>query len=122
MHHKDKDGVTRHVLKPTRWMSTSPFILKRLSKKCPRGSKSAGGHEHTTLFGAEKAKAAAVFSPALCKEVLLGVQEQLQAETKATNPHVGSLLRSPMPVYNLRETDKLLEVRPDDDSQHKFED
>ena len=76
MQHRDKDGVLRHVLKPTRWMSTSPYILKRLSRKCPRGCKSVGGHEHTTLFGAEKTKAASVYPPALCREILLGTREQ----------------------------------------------
>ena len=77
MQHIESDGKASDVLKPTRWMSTSACLLKRLTKKCP------GDHEHTTLLGASKTKAAAIYPPELCRQLLLGVQDQFQLEAKA---------------------------------------
>ena len=47
----DKDGETRHVFKPTRWMSSAPELIKRLGRKCGRTGPNGCRHRHTILFG-----------------------------------------------------------------------
>ena len=37
MVHVDKSGKEWPVLKPTRWLSSSPALLRRLGRKCPPG-------------------------------------------------------------------------------------
>ena len=90
MTHKGKDGVERPVLKPTRWLSSRPALLARLERKCPNGCNTRFGHKHTVLFGKEKTQAAAVYPPELCRQILLGIQDQLKREAAAMGPYLGN--------------------------------
>lgn len=118
----DRDGVVRHVLKPARWMSSSTCILQRLSRKCPRGSKSAGGHEHTTLFGKEKTQVASIYPPALCTEILLGARDQLHAKLTPANAYLGNIMKSSFPVCDLSGRQEYGEVRPTTDGPSDMDD
>ena len=53
----DANGLPTPAKKPTRWMSSSPFMLQRLSKRC------SGDHVHQHLVGG-RAKAAEDYSMA----------------------------------------------------------
>eukprot|EP00969_Alexandrium_andersonii_P003296 141491-Alexandrium_andersonii.AAC.1 len=72
------------VRRPTRWMSSSPEILKRVCLRCSNEGRNAGGpmlHEHAVLqgrdgSGANLTAAAAVYPPALRKAILRGVAAQ----------------------------------------------
>eukprot|EP00972_Heterocapsa_arctica_P073473 10852117-Heterocapsa_arctica.AAC.1 len=48
------------VFKPTRWLSSSPGILARLTRKCSRAQ-----HDHVHIVGG-RAAAAAIYPPNLC--------------------------------------------------------
>ena len=101
MTHTDSDGKVWPVLKPTRWMSSSPELLKRLGRKCERGSGSRYGHKHTILFGKSKTTAAAVYPPELCRQILLGIKDQLHVEAMAKYPSINCISKCDLPVYNL---------------------
>eukprot|EP00969_Alexandrium_andersonii_P072152 3184232-Alexandrium_andersonii.AAC.1 len=72
------------VRKPTRWMSSSPEILKRVCLRCSNEGLGAGGpklHERAVLqgrggSGANSTAAAAVYPPALCTAILRGIAAQ----------------------------------------------
>ena len=66
-------------MKPTRWLSSSPCLLQRLGKKCPRNR----SHRHALLLGKERTTAAAVYPPALCRSILIGIQEEALREAKS---------------------------------------
>ena len=64
----DKQGITRAVKKPTRWMSSSKEILSMMSNVCP------GDHEHADLLNGQ-AKLAAIWPNNLCVEILKGMRD-----------------------------------------------
>ena len=61
------------VKKPTRFLSSSPFLLRELDRRC------RGGHAHQRLFQS-RAAAAAVYPPGLCRAILRGAEKQSQHE------------------------------------------
>ncbi len=70
------------VRKPTGWMSNSPEILKKLSKRCHgrRGACSRrGGGRHATASG-RLAREAAVYPFKLCRAILEGCRNQLMRD------------------------------------------
>jgi len=71
------------VKKPTGWMSNSPEILKKLSKRC-RGvgecSRRTGGR-HATASG-RVAREAAIYPFKLCRAILEGCKNQLLKDGK----------------------------------------
>jgi hypothetical protein len=72
------DGQVGPVYKPTAWMSNSPAVLSRLTRKCSRGL-----HQHVHLIGGRAAKAAV--NPAnLCLQILKGIRDQVRRD-EATN-------------------------------------
>ena len=71
----DADGLPMPAKKPTRWMSSSPFMLDRLSRRC------SGDHVHQHLVGG-RAKAAEDYSIELVTEILRGVRDTADAEEK----------------------------------------
>ena len=121
MEQKDNDGVVRPVLKPTRWLSSSPALLARLGKKCPSGTGSRYSHKHVVLFGKKKTQAAAEYPPELCRQILLGAQDQLKREAKAIGPFLGNLMKKTLPVYDLSNSSEKLEVVPDNNGD-QYED
>ena len=68
----DADGLPMPAKKPTRWMSSSPFMLDRLSRRC------SGDHVHQHLVGG-RAKAAEDYSIELVTEILRGVRATADA-------------------------------------------
>eukprot|EP00969_Alexandrium_andersonii_P044191 1939123-Alexandrium_andersonii.AAC.1 len=72
------------VQKPTRWMSSSPEILRRACLQWSNEGLSAGDpklHGHAVLqgkdaSGANLTAAAAVYPPALCAAILRGIAAQ----------------------------------------------
>jgi hypothetical protein len=66
----DELGVKKLVMKPTRWLSSSEAMLRRLSSKCQRD------HEHGSLLNG-KAAQAAVYLDRLCVEILKGMRDTI---------------------------------------------
>ena len=71
----DTDGIPTPAKKPTRWMSSSPFMLNRLSRRCK------GDHVHQHLVGG-RAKAAEDYSVELVSDILRGMRDTADAEEK----------------------------------------
>ena len=69
----DPSGVPTPAKKPTRWMSSSPFMLQRLSRRC------SGEHQHQHLVGG-RAKAAEDYSLDLITEIRRGMRDPADAE------------------------------------------
>ena len=67
------DGVPTPAKKPTRWMSTSPQMIKRLSRRCSKT------HEHQHLVGG-RAKAAEDYSLELVTDILRGIRDTADHE------------------------------------------
>ena len=63
----DMDGNPTPAKKPTRWMSSSAMMLKRLSRICSKN------HQHQHLVGG-RAKAAEDYSFELVTEILRGIR------------------------------------------------
>ena len=61
-------------------MTNSPCIAKKLSLRCPN-TKEHSVHDQVILIN-ERAKAAAVYPPALCRAVCIGLTEQIDADRK----------------------------------------
>ena len=72
-------GGSGPALKPTRFLSSSPAILQNLEKRC------RGGHSHVQVLG-ERAAAAAIYPPGLCRAVLRGLGRQMAEEGKPAPP------------------------------------
>jgi hypothetical protein len=66
----DELGVKKLVMKPTRWLSSSEAMLRRLSSNCQRD------HEHGSLLNG-KAAQAAVYPDRLCVEILKGMRDTI---------------------------------------------
>ena len=69
----DSQGEPTPAKKPTRWMSSSPHMLKRLSKRCK------GLHVHQHLIGG-RAKAAEDYSLDLISEIIRGMRDTADHE------------------------------------------
>ena len=66
----DELGVQKLVMKPTRWLSSSEAMLRRLSSNCQRD------HEHGSLLNG-KAAQAATYPEKLCVEILQGMRDAI---------------------------------------------
>jgi hypothetical protein len=69
----DRDGTSKPVKKPTRWLSNAPALLRHLTGRC------AGKHEHTRLLGG-RAAGAAVYPPGLVLAIVRGLQAQREED------------------------------------------
>jgi hypothetical protein len=101
--HMCQFGMTTHsahgaapVLKPTRFLSSAPEVLKSLSRRCPRD------HTHQRLSGG-RASGAAVYPPELCKAMLRGIDAQMRREGLVMNRRLAELLDSGCAVYSLEQ-------------------
>ena len=88
-------------MKPTRWLSSAPAILRRLGRQCPNSKGAKVGHKHMILLGHDKTDKAAEYPPELCREILRGVQDQLQLEAQKWKGFIGHVGISQQPVYDL---------------------
>ena len=71
----DANGLLTPAKKPTRWMSSSPRMIHRLSRRC------SGDHAHQHLVGG-RAKAAENYFIELVTEIIRGVRDTADAEDK----------------------------------------
>ena len=71
-------------MKPTRWLSNSPYVLNILSRRCARD------HHHQVLIGG-RAQQAQVYPEELCCCILKGLRRQLNADGILSNRFVGSI-------------------------------
>ena len=70
--------------KPTRWASSSPHMLRRLSKRCSKN------HEHQPLVGG-RAKACENYPPELITEILRGIRDTADHEEEWGDECLSSL-------------------------------
>ena len=77
-------GVPMAAKKPTRWASSSPHMLKRLSKRCSKT------HEHQQLQGG-RAKACENYPIELITEILRGIRDTADHEEEWGDECVSSL-------------------------------
>ena len=85
MEMKDDDGVMKPVLKPTRWLSNSPYLLHALNRRCNHE------HEHTNLIRG-RARKAQVYPHRLCTSILRGLRRQLLCDGVMSKTFVGSIV------------------------------
>ena len=64
----DESGASVPIMKPTRWLSSSIQMLRRLSSKCKNE------HKHGSLLNG-KAAGAAIYPQKLCVEILKGIRD-----------------------------------------------
>ena len=74
----DSSGVRHPVLKPTKWMSSSPHVIQRLTAKCSRD------HDHLPLQGKNLAEAA-FYPQELILAILRGIRDTYDAEASQTD-------------------------------------
>ena len=125
MAQRDRDGISRPVLKPTRWMTNCQGVAEELDRQCPRD------HQHTILVGG-RAKAAEIYPPALCRAIARGVRKHIEQDNhrdltrqgKASrtlssrcNDISGRYVTAPAPAFNL----ELLAVDVEDDGNFEEE-
>ena len=63
------NGEPLPALKPTRWISNSQWMIKRLSRRCSKD------HAHQPLTGRHKTRPAEMYSLELCVEFLRGMRD-----------------------------------------------
>ena len=73
----DQEGQAA-VLKPTYFMTNSPFIAHELGRVCQNGTGHRATHRHITLL-AGKAKHCQVYPQPLCEAICRGIKQQKQA-------------------------------------------
>ena len=71
----DANGNLVEAKKPTKWASSSPHMLKRLSTRCDKS------HSHEHLIGG-KAAAAAYYPAKLISQILRGIRDTADAEER----------------------------------------
>ncbi len=91
---RGSDGRLMPALKPTRFLSSSPFILEELSLRC------RGVHRHQQLIGG-RASAAAVYPPGLCRAILRGAQAQWESDCGRPPAAVLQAVESGTGLYDL---------------------
>ena len=85
----DPAGNMVEAKKPTKWASSSSYMLKRLSQRCD------GSHSHQHLAGG-RAVAAAYYSPKSISKILRGIRDTADAEHKECEwtPEMGRAMAS----------------------------
>jgi hypothetical protein len=82
------------AMKPTRFLSSAPEVLKLLGKKCTRE------HTHQRLAQG-RARDAAIYPPELCKAMLRGIEAQRRREGKTLSNSLQKDLDRGCAVYSL---------------------
>ena len=95
---RDPSGLMQPVLKPTRFLSSAPLLLKELARRC------SGEHSHTRLLGGCRAAAAALYPPGLCRAILRGIARQYRLDGKVVPAGVGRACRHGSSVVDLSES------------------
>jgi hypothetical protein len=80
---RDPSGSVQPVLKPTRFLSSAPLLMRELARRC------SGEHSHTQLLGGRRAAAAALYPPGLCRAILRGIARQFRQDGKVVPAGVG---------------------------------
>ena len=104
------DGLPTPAKKPTRWMSSSPHMLKCLSQRC------RGNHVHQHLIGG-RAKAAQDYSPELMGEILRGMRDTADHEEQwgdANDVELDHAVMAAGLVYDVRFSSLVAAYKADD--------
>ena len=83
---QEVNGIETLVKKPTRFMTNAPCIANRLGQRC------SGGHKHITLVGG-RAKRAEVYPEQLCREILIGLLDQMKMDKRINSGQLGSIAK-----------------------------
>ena len=67
------------VLKPTGFMTNSPEVARMLDRRCSN-KEGTETHDHGSLIGGGRARAAQGYPPQLCSAILKGLRNQLKAD------------------------------------------
>ena len=101
------DGHGSPVKKPTRWMSNSAEVLKKLGRRCQgRGgacSRAKGG-VHVAAQGSVT-RGTAIYPFSVCKAILQGFRNQMVADGRLTLGVVG--LQRPEETMEMKDLEKL---------------
>ena len=96
----DAQGQPQAAKKPTRFASSSPYMLRRLERKCQ------GGHRHEHLVGGKPA-AAAFYPLALVEAILRGIRDTADAADQDFHAAVPSPL-----VHAVQKAGQIQDVQP----------
>ena len=86
------------AVKPTRFLSSAPEVVRRLGKRCRHR------HPHQRLEGG-RAHAAAIYPPALCRAILCGIEAQRRREGLSMPEHIKKELDRGCALYALHQND-----------------
>ena len=86
-------GVPAPAKKPTKWASDSPFMLRRLSRRC------SGKHKHQHIERGRPA-AAALYPLRLITEILRGMRDTTEHQTKHYDDDDDEALLNPVMALN----------------------
>ena len=105
----DREGNIMPAKKPTKWASSSPQMLARLSQICD------GTHEHQHLIGG-RAAAAAYYPPKLISQILRGMRDTADAEHKEPEwtPEMGMLMAGIAMCHDMPSTSLLAAYKESD--------
>ena len=92
---RDPSGKMELVMKPTRFLSSAPLLLKELARRCSKA------HHHTRLLGGRRAAAAAIYPPGLCRAILRGIARQFRRDGLVVPAGVGRAFARGPGVYDL---------------------
>ena len=84
MWQEDKEGPGL-VKKPTTFMTNSAGIAERLERNC------AGDHRHIVLVGGNRAHRAETYPDELCREIVLGLADQMKRDGRISDTCMGCL-------------------------------
>ena len=104
------EGIPTPAKKPTRWMSSSPQMVKRLSRRC------SGTHVHQHLVGG-RAKAAEDYSLELVTDILRGIRDTADHEEEwgdATDQELNSAVVTAGLLHDVRFSSLVAAYRAED--------
>ena len=123
---KDHEGIGP-ARKRTGFLTNAICIAKRLHKKCPNNNQHQV-HRHVTLANG-RARAAQVYPDKLCREICLGIQEQIQRDRNGqyllANVQVDNKTTTKetmKEVNKLKEQYKTMEEEDDFDNEEAWDD
>jgi hypothetical protein len=107
MRQEDEQGSAL-IKKPTGFMTNAPCLADRLSRPC------TGDHRHILLMGG-RAKRAEIYPGELCREIIIGLSDQMRMDGRLSPDGIGSMDMIDEPAH-------LLEVGYVDDNYTYWDD
>ena len=82
---KDRDHQGGELVKkPTGFMTNAVKLAERLAKDC------SGDHRHVVLIGGGRARRAQVYPDELCKEIIIGLKDQMYNDGRLSSGMIGA--------------------------------